>query len=89
MTALVMNVVLLAQLGAAYQDLQMKQGDHENAMAGGRNESSVGAQEVDSPTYFALLEGRPVLIAHIVMMVVSWVFILPVGEYYMSFTLFH
>ncbi|KAG6018421.1 hypothetical protein E4U43_001250 [Claviceps pusilla] len=78
MTALVMNVVLLAQLGAAYQDLQMKQGDHGNAMAGGRNESSAGAQEVDLPTYFALLEGRPVLIAHVVMMIVSWVFILPV-----------
>ncbi|KAG5982910.1 hypothetical protein E4U55_001145 [Claviceps digitariae] len=78
MTAMVMNVVLLAQLGAAYQDLQMKQSDHGDIITGSRNGSLADSEEIHLPTYFALLEGRPILIAHIVMSVVSWVLILPV-----------
>lgn len=33
------------------------------------------------PTYFALVDGRSMIYAHIVLMVVAWVFLLPVGQY--------
>ncbi|KAG6003841.1 hypothetical protein E4U21_001640 [Claviceps maximensis] len=79
MTAVVINVALLAHLGSAYQELQMEQSHHRGTMTAGMNGSSTDSKQMDQPTYFAHLEGRSVLIAHIVMTVVSWVFVLPVG----------
>ncbi|KAG5942430.1 hypothetical protein E4U53_007250 [Claviceps sorghi] len=78
MTAMAMNVVLLAQLGVACQDVETKGNDYRDIITVGGNVSSSDSQDTHLPTYFDLTEGRPILIAHIVVIVVAWVFVLPV-----------
>lgn len=55
-------------------------GDMDGAMEIGAQQPDEAAQEYP-PNYFSHPEHRGILVAHIALMVLGWVFVLPLGEF--------
>ncbi len=86
-TTLASAVTFLAGLAAlAALPTALAHGDENMTMGGGSGMEGMGEaaaplpEEEYAPTYFAHPEHKGVIYAHIIMMIVSWVFLLPVGK---------
>ena len=89
-----MSLMLLAHLATAHGGMEMGNQhmdmdmDMDMSAGGGHgsgNKTSAGgavliAEQDYPPTYFALIDHRSLIYAHIALMAISWIIVLPVGE---------
>jgi hypothetical protein len=74
-----LSVALAVLLGLAIVPAVLAHGDEDMDMGAGAEQPKPD-QDSYPPTYFTLAEHAGVMYAHIGLMVIAWVFVLPTGE---------
>lgn len=81
--ALLSGLVPIAAAHAHDDNIATSSMEHHNSL----NQSTADAIIAGLPSYFHFSDHSAVMFAHIVLMCVAWVFVLPLGEFYTSIPL--